>query len=343
MAGPQEEPSKVGPLPYALGSWVLRLISLSLLCTIALLFLPWGLTYLQGWERYPWLVNLMKGNQWLMEVPGGKIHSWIPYHVNGVDRTDWILAIGFFIVNAVVVRYAGGLAARADYLKLRRSVEEWEKKMGLAKNSAHTSELNAKLATLKEGKKADREELLRLFAETKRKLSGMGRELAFLAVDIVGSTQMKVGEEQESIEHDFKQYKIFATEIFQANGVVKTAWTPDGVMACFSNIDTAMKAGKDVIRGLERFNREVKLMKMDFSVRCGVNAGYVYMDDSVPLEEVSDRVIDIAGHMQKYAEPNTVAVAKTVVEPITDRNGFKETAKVVDGYQVYAWRSGDPG
>ncbi len=342
MAGPNEAPSKVGPLPYALAAWSLRLISLALLSAIVLLFLPLGLTHVDGWTRYPWLVNLMKGHDWLMSVPGGAVQKWIPHSYKGEDRTDWILAIGLFIVNAVVVRYAGGFAARADYLRLRRSVEDWEKKMGLAKNSALTTELDAKLATLKEGKKADREELLRLFAETKRKLSGMGRELAFLAVDIVGSTQMKVGEEQESIEHDFKQYKIFATEIFQANGVVKTAWTPDGVMACFSNIDTAMKAGKDVIRGLERFNREVKLMKMDFAVRCGVNAGYVYMDDAVPLEEVSDRVIDIAGHMQKYAEPNTVAVAKTVVEPITDRNGFRETAKVVDGYQVYAWRHGDP-
>ena len=342
MAGPQEEPSKVGPLPYSLGAWSLRLISLALLCAIALLFLPDGLTYVRGWEKHEWLRNLVTANGWIMKNIGGPIRNTVPTDIAGADRTVWILAIGLFIVNAVVVRYAGGFAARADYLKLRRSVEEWEKKMGLAKNSAHTSELNAKLATLKEGKKADREELLALFAETKRKLSGMGRELAFLAVDIAGSTQMKVGEEQESIEHDFKQYKIFATEIFQANGVVKTAWTPDGVMACFSNIDTAMKAGKDIIRGLERFNREVKLMKTDFTVRCGVNAGYVYMDDSVPLEEVSDRVIDIAGHMQKYAEPNTVAVAKTVVEPITDRNGFRETAKVVDGYQVYAWRHGDP-
>ncbi|HET6618034.1 MAG TPA: hypothetical protein VFH69_09505, partial [Gemmatimonadota bacterium] len=95
--------------------------------------------------------------------------------------------------------------------------------------------------------------------------------------------------------------------------------------------------GKDVIRGLRHFNDDLKLMKSDFRVRCGVNSGYVYMDDDVPLEEVSDRVIDIAGHMQKHAEPMTVSVAKTVVEPLTDRAGFQETPKIVDGYQVYAW------
>jgi class 3 adenylate cyclase len=201
-----------------------------------------------------------------------------------------------------------------------------------------TSSLNAKLAALKEGSRGDREELLKIFAETKRKLSGMGRELAFLSIDIVDSTKMKIGEDQETIEYDFKQYKTFVDEILKANGVIKVAWTPDGIMACFSNIDTAVKTGKDVIRGLKHFNEEVKLMKSEFRVRCGVNSGYVYMDDDVPLEDVSDRVIDIAGHMQKHAEPMTVSVAKTVVEPLTDRAGFEETPKIVDGYQVYAWR-----
>jgi class 3 adenylate cyclase len=219
-------------------------------------------------------------------------------------------------------------------------VESWEKDMGLSKDSAVTSTLNAKLTALKDGTKEDREELLKIFAETKRKLSGMGRELAFLSIDVVDSTKMKIGEEQETVEYDFKQYKTFVDDILKANGVIKVAWTPDGIMACFSNIDTAVKTGKDVIRGLRHFNSEIKLMKSDFRVRCGVNSGYVYMDDDVPLEEVSDRVIDIAGHMQKHAEPMTVSVAKTVVEPMTDRAGFQETPKIVDGYQVYAW-SGD--
>jgi hypothetical protein len=46
----------------------------------------------------------------------------------------------------------------------------------------------------------------------------------------------------------------------------------------------------------------VKLIKTDFSVRCGVNAGFVYFDETTPLE--ADRVIDVAGHMQKYADPS---------------------------------------
>ena len=83
----------------------------------------------------------------------------------------------------------------------------------------------------------------------------------------------------------------------------------------------------------------VKLIKTDFSVRCGVNAGFVYFDETTPLE--ADRVIDVAGHMQKYADPNTVAVAQNIVEPLNDRAGFAPAKRVVDGYEVYTWRPAD--
>mgnify|MGYP003549052757 CR=1 FL=1 len=35
----------------------------------------------------------------------------------------------------------------------------------------------------------------------------MARNVAFLSIDVVGSTAMKVGEDKAFIEHDFKEYK----------------------------------------------------------------------------------------------------------------------------------------
>jgi hypothetical protein len=105
-------------------------------------------------------------------------------------------------------------------------------------------------------------------------------------------------------------------------------------MACFADIDTAVNAGKDIIRSLDNFNKSIKLMKRDFHVRCGVNSGYVHFDDATPMEAMSDRVIDIAGHMQKHAGPDTVAVARKIIEPLRQDHGFTQTDKVVDGYEV---------
>lgn len=331
----------MSPIPFQLASWIARAAALAALIVILLMVLPFVLQYVEGAERYEYLQRAVDLGTTARERLGGKVREYVPTTIAGEDRTLWFLIGGFLLVEIMAARVGGAFGARADYLKLKRQVVGWEKDMGLAEGSAMTSGLHAKLEALKDGSKEDREELLRIFAETKRKLSGMGRELAFLSIDIVDSTKMKIGEDQETIEYDFKQYKNFVDDILKANGVIKVAWTPDGIMACFSNIDTAVKTGKDVIRGLKHFNGEVKLMKSDFRVRCGVNSGFVYMDDNVPLEEVSDRVIDIAGHMQKHAEPMTVSVAKTVVEPLTDREGFQETPKIVDGYQVYAWRGED--
>jgi len=71
------------------------------------------------------------------------------------------------------------------------------------------------------------------------------------------------------------------------------------VMICFSTADDAIRAAREVLLELARFNREVKSVKTQFRVRCGINAGAVHFDKAQRMEEMSDRVIDVAGHMQK--------------------------------------------
>jgi hypothetical protein len=148
---------------------------------------------------------------------------------------------------------------------------------------------------------------------------------------------MKVDEEKAVVQHDFIQYRNFVSQILTDHKCLKSTWTPDGVMTCFPTVDGAVLAATDVISGLEAYNRDVKQMRRDFSVRCGVNSSFVIFDESMPLEMISDRAIDIAGHMQMYADPNTVNIAKPAIEPLLERTGFSPSGKVVDGYEVYAW------
>jgi hypothetical protein len=78
-------------------------------------------------------------------------------------------------------------------------------------------------------------------------------------------------------------------------------------------------------------------MQRDFTIRCGINAGRVFYDDSIPLEQFSDRVIDIAGHMQKYASANSIYIAKQVIESIKSPQNFKPIERIVDGLEVSEW------
>jgi class 3 adenylate cyclase len=267
------------------------------------------------------------------------LNHYVPTNIAGSDRSDWIL-IGLAIVITVI---SGSIAQRAQIAGnrrlLRKSALAWRRKEGVKPGSKLDAELETTLRMAEGGKSVNRQELLRVFAETKKKLDTFGREVAFLAMDVVGSVSMKAGEDPSSVQYDFEEYRKLVERIFRARGVLKTAWTPDGVMACFAHVEDACQAAKDVIKSLKPFNRDVKITKADFAVRCGVNAGLVYFDDSTPLETISDRVIDVAGHMQKHAEPNTVLVARKIIEPLRQLEEFTHTTQVVDGYEASIWRN----
>lgn len=181
--------------------------------------------------------------------------------------------------------------------------------------------------------------MLREYTETKKALFQEKRHLAFLAIDVVGSTKMKIGEDKLVIEHAFVEYKKFIERILKNNEVWKVAWTPDGIMCAFVTSQDAVNAGQEVLRGLAWFNDGVHQLRTPFSVRSGVNAGEVVFPESKKMEEVSDEVVDCAGHMQKYAAPGTLWVSALVHDELKDHAGFASIEQKVDGHRVFEWRA----
>lgn len=198
----------------------------------------------------------------------------------------------------------------------------------------HNIEKTIEMETNFKGK--NRKQLLNDFIKLKHELEKTGRYLSFLSIDVVDSTGMKQGEEPVVIESDFNAYHNFVESKFIKHGYLKAAWTPDGVMACFNNTEQAVDTARDILIGLIEFNK-TKLMKADFHVRCGINSGFVYYDLSTPLEEFSDRTIDIAGHMQKQADIDSLFIAKELVKPIQSNRVFHLYDQAVDGLEVCKW------
>lgn len=311
-----------------------------ILIAIVLLLAPHALAYFDKPHGYALTDYALRQRDQILQVVGPKLRAQIPTRIAGKDRTDWILVAGLTVVAVGAGSMRNRIASRATARQMRRQLQRWKESMQLDEGTQAAVTLDKGFKNFENAKSVDRNELLRAFAEAKKKLDAFGREVAFLSIDVVGSTAMKEREENAAIQYDFAEYRKMVETVFDAHGILKTAWTPDGVMACSPTIDQAVLSGKDVILALETFNRNVKLMREDFSVRCGVNAGYVHFDESTPLAAMSDRVIDIAGHMQKYAEPNSVAVARKVIEPLRNPEGFEATDKVVDGYEVAHWTPG---
>lgn len=318
-----------------------RILGLATFALIVVLLAPKLLLLFDNPRNASFSAVLFDARDMVLKHSVPVLHRYVPTNVAGADRSDWIL-----IALAVVLTFfVGSLANRsqqaANRKLLRKSAQAWRRKEGIKPGSTLDRQLETTLKAAESSNTVNRQDLLRLFAETKKKLDSFGREVAFLAIDVVGSAQMKAGEDPASVQYDFEEYRKLVERIFRARGVLKTAWTPDGVMSCFAHVEDACQAGKDVIKSLKVFNREVKISKADFAVRCGVNAGLVYFDDSTPLETISDRVIDVAGHMQKHAEPNTVLVARKIIEPLRQLEEFAHTTQVIDGYEASVWRDSE--
>lgn len=303
--------------------------------TILLFLLPLAIPYVNNATSYPYVRSVLR----LEHTISDHVRRTIPTIVQGRDLTRPIVVAACLLLIWIFGVLMRRWSLAAVYFDQKRSLNRLKTRMKLSDDASALAPLKRTLDQLKSASRLeDREALLRQFVETKKKLDSFGRDLAFLSIDVVDSTGMKEGEEKAIIESDFREYKRFVERIFATNNVIKATWTPDGVMACFASVDAAVNAGREVVAGLDEFNAEVKSMRRNFIVRCGVNSGFVYVDEAVPLEEVSDRVIDIAGHMQKHARPNTVCVAKPSIEPLHNTLGFQPTDRVVDGYEVYEWK-----
>jgi class 3 adenylate cyclase len=183
-----------------------------------------------------------------------------------------------------------------------------------------------------------RDQLLKRYREIEGMLKAAKRkQCTFLSIDVVGSTGMKVGERPTNIAATFQAYEEMLKKIFKQYGAWKEAWTPDGVMICFLQVDLAVAAGIRILTRLDRFNEHDNKLRTPFQVRCGINEGGVQIFEDSKLEKVADRVIDVAGHMQKQSNINTLWMGAEVYNHLADKSGFKPIGKEVDGYKVYEW------
>lgn len=265
------------------------------------------------------------------------IKETIPTQFDDMDTSRIITIVTLFILLEILLSINNKITLRIHRKLMETEVTHLKRSFSpRAQETIHMIENQMELVKLSKGK--DRKKLLKEFAHIKRELEKHGRDMAFLSVDVVDSTGLKQGEDPTCVQHDFHAYQDFVGAKFKEFGYITATWTPDGVMACFNTIQNAVEAGQSIINGLVYFNSHVKLIRKEFAVRCGVNGGFVYYDGTIPLENFSDRTIDIAGHMQKHAPPNTLLIAKQIIEPVLSRANFVPSERIVDGLEVFEWK-----
>lgn len=305
-----------------LSATLLRSLKFLLISFIALYALAALLSGFKDIDRYPLARRLLSFELALEQPLAAAIKSRVPTNFKGKDISGWLLLGGIYFLS--IGFGLAGATLREKAVRLKRQKDE--------KDAGLLGKIGLK------GGKLGRSELLEIYAETKRSLELQKKHMAFLSIDIVDSTGMKIGEDVGIAERDFRQYKQMVEKILKTNHALKETWTPDGVMICFGSTADAIRAAQLVIEGLVEFNASVKAIKRDFAIRAGINAGEVFADDATPMEEMTDRVIDIAGHLQKHGIVDGVCISGPAIQPLLKEFPFTDASRLVDGCAVYEWR-----
>ncbi len=249
---------------------------------------------------------------------------------------SWLVAIiAILILKGINNALQNAVNRFAFRLKTRKASYLTTVRPPISKESSgdHAKEM----AEVEEG--GGRASLLKQFISVKKKLEEAQKDLTFLAVDVIGSTKMKIQEDPAIIEYSFAEYKKFVGNILMKNRVWKVSWTPDGLMAAFWTTEDAIKAGQTILKELEVFNKHVNQMKSDIQIRSGANYGKVMFDLSAQMEEVSDPSIDLAGHLQKASAPNTLWISRTTFDVAHNKEGFVPKEEEVDNNHVMEWKA----
>lgn len=314
--------------------FVLRVLATVAFVTVGVVLVVALLPYFEGSGSYPWVSRVVAADAAVIE----RVRSIVPTQIGSLDLARTFLALAVLAGAAAIDFGANSLASATSKSGSRRRLGWRQRYAGWRQRKARPSTPRAVRAQTRAEEKKSREELVELMVKAKRELDAMTKDVAFLALDVVESTNMKLGEDKAFIEHDFREFKKMVDAATAGEKALKSAWTPDGAMICFDSVERAVRGAQAMLRQLPAFNANTRMMQTPFKVRCGVNAGRVQYDEATPMEEMSDNAIDVAGHMQKYAHPDTIFVATDLIEKSRVKTGFTRTDTEVDGYAVSVWR-----
>lgn len=158
-----------------------------------------------------------------------------------------------------------------------------------------------------------------------------------MSLDVVDSTGLKKDQDRYAVEQTFSEYRALVERHLKNHDVYKATWTPDGQIAAFRTAQKAVDCGQALLDELDDFNENRSTIEGLFRVRIGVNTGEVSTDDKTTMVEISDFSVDLAGHLQKYAQPNTIWASEKTYNKLENRKGFKKIDQEVDKRIVYEW------
>ncbi len=190
----------------------------------------------------------------------------------------------------------------------------------------------------------ERRELVEQLMEIQEKLQSEERYAAFLSIDIVGSTQMKQDNDALAIEFTFSEYHKFIEAVANKHGGRIHSTAGDGVICVFDSPDEGFDAGRATLAGLFEFNAFRNKIAEPITVRAGLHSGQVHAPGRDAGSVNFAHVIDISAHLQKEADPGTLAVSQSLINDLQAPSQVDGTDTLhVSGVDAVIWRPRSAG
>lgn len=138
---------------------------------------------------------------------------------------------------------------------------------------------------------------------------------SFLDIDVVDSYGLKAGATRpEYIILSFERFREFARGVIEEFDGQLLNSNGDELMCFFESPHQAVRSASALLVRLDEFNAKENLLGGPFRVRQGVHTGECLVDRRRGIA-YSD-VLDVAGHLQKHAEPNGLLISQATLDAI---------------------------
>jgi class 3 adenylate cyclase/CheY-like chemotaxis protein len=170
------------------------------------------------------------------------------------------------------------------------------------------------------------------------------RTSTFLSVDVVGSTQIKTGQNEQDIIYTFLAYHKLVSELAYARHGEVTNITGDGMMCRFQRADDAADLTHDLLDQLSTFNKKHNRLTQPIALRLGVHTGEVFENESMASGQIISKTIDIAAKLQQNAETNHAHFSEATASLLGERaKALRRMGWNAElGTNVYDYAAGGP-
>jgi class 3 adenylate cyclase/CheY-like chemotaxis protein len=138
----------------------------------------------------------------------------------------------------------------------------------------------------------------------------------FVSIDVVGSTQLKAGENEQDIIYTFLSYHRLVNQLaYEHHGEVIHI-TGDGMMCRFEKGEDGARCSIDLLDKLNSFNKKQNHLTRPLALRIGVHTGAVMQGDGLEGGQLISQTLDLTAKLQQSAPTNGIRLSEATISQI---------------------------